>query len=545
MTSPAKYPDRPFHLGLINDALTEALDERVAIVQGDRRITYGELGRRSRQLAHLLHGRGYGCHGDHDAMQPWEMCQDAMAICMLNRSAYPEAMLGAFKSRVVPFNVNYRYTPTEVRQLLEDSRAKIVVYEDRFEPLIHEAAQDLPDIELLLNVDRDYEALIAEQPTTPLELDYSPDDIYIIYTGGTTGMPKGVMWPQEKLFLLTLAGKLPGEPRPQTISEIVDAAVGGGIVAMVCAPLMHGAGQWGTLISLHQGSKVLYSPNPDHLDAHAILAMCEREGAINLQITGDAFAIPIVKALKERPYDLSSLFVISSTAVALTERVRAELHELLPNVMIIESYGSTEGALQAMRSGGASDDNAESSTFESANQGVIVDETKTRLLDPSEVGVIGWLSRSGPQPRGYLNAPEKTKETFIELDGERYVVTGDRGHYLADGTIKLLGRDAVCINTGGEKVFAEEVEAALKSHPSVVDALVLGTPDERFGERVTAVISVSGDVTDDELDAHARKTLAGYKVPRMIVRVGTVPRMDNGKPDYVRGKQLALEETKV
>jgi fatty-acyl-CoA synthase len=532
----------PFHLGVINDALTDALGDRVAIVQGDRRVTYEQIGKRSRQLAHLLHDAGFGCHGNHDDMQPWEMCQDAMAICMMNRPEYPEAMLGAFKSRVVPFNVNYRYTPTEVRQLLEDSKAKIVVYEDRFADLVKEAADGVDSIELFLNVDDGYEEAIAGKPTTPLDLDYSGDDIYIIYTGGTTGMPKGVMWPQSKLFLLTLCGKLPGEARPESVEEVVEAARSGGIVAMVCAPLMHGAGQWGTLISMHQGSKVLYSPRPETLDAHAILELCEREGAINLQITGDAFAIPLVKALKEKSYDLSSLFVISSTAVALTGKVRAELHSLLPNAMIIESYGSTEGALQAMRSGGASDDDAESSTFASANAGVIVDEAKTRLLDPWEAGVIGWLSRSGPQPRGYLNAPEKTLETFIEIDGERYVVTGDRGNYLQDGSIKLLGREAVCINTGGEKVFAEEVEAALKSHPAVVDALVLGTPDERFGERVTAVLQTSGDVTDDELDAHARKTIAGYKVPRAIVRVDTVPRMDNGKPDYARGKTLALQE---
>ena len=532
----------PFHLGVINDRLTDALGDRVAIVQGGRRVTYREIGERSRQLAHLLNARGFGCHGDHAAMERWEMCQDAMAICMMNRPEDPEAMLGAFKSRVVPFNVNYRYTPTEVRQLLEDSRAKIVVYEDRFDDLIAEASEGLDHIELKLNVDDGYEELIARYPTTPLKLDYDAEDIYIIYTGGTTGMPKGVMWPQEKLFLLTLAGKLPGEPKPASVDEVVTAAVNGGIVAMVCAPLMHGAGQWGTLISMHQGSRVLYAPNPETLDAHSILETCEREGAINLQITGDAFAIPIVKAMREKPYDLSNLFVISSTAVALTDKVRAELHELLPNVMIIESYGSTEGALQAMRSGGANDDNAEGSTFTPGNSGVIVDETKSRVLDPSETDVIGWLSRSGPQPRGYLNAKEKTLETFVEIDGERFVVTGDRGHYLADGSIKFLGRDAVCINTGGEKVFAEEVEAALKSHPAVIDALVLGTPDERFGERVTAVIATNADVADDELDTHARKTIAGYKVPRAIVRVDEVPRMANGKPDYAAAKDMALQE---
>jgi acyl-CoA synthetase (AMP-forming)/AMP-acid ligase II len=428
------------------------------------------------------------------------------------------------------------------------------VYEGRFAPLIAEAIEDLTCVELLLQVDDgsgnallpnalDYEVAIADQPATPLDLDYSADDIYIIYTGGTTGMPKGVMWPQEKLFLLTLCGKLPGDPRPETITDVVDAAQANGIVAMVCAPLMHGAGQWGTLISLHQGSKVLYSPRPETLDAHSILSMCEREGAINLQITGDAFAIPLIKAMKEKTYDLSSLFVISSTAVALTENARKELHELLPNALIIESYGSTEGAMQAMRQGGAADDTAETSTFQGANESVIVEETKKRLLEPSEVGVVGWLGRSGPQPRGYYAAREKTMETFVEIGGTRYVVTGDRGHYLDDGSVRFLGRDAVCINTGGEKVFAEEVESALKSHPKVIDALVLGTPDERFGERVTAVISTGGEVSNEELDAHARKTIAGYKVPRTVVRVDDVPRMANGKPDYSAAKEIALQET--
>jgi acyl-CoA synthetase (AMP-forming)/AMP-acid ligase II len=310
---------------------------------------------------------------------------------------------------------------------------------------------------------------------------------------------------------------------------------------MVCPPLMHGAGQWGTLNFLHQGGTVIYAPRPESFDAASVLESMQRESAISLQIAGDAFAIPIVEAFREGSYEIP-LFAVTTTAVALTENTRKDLHEIFPHALIIESYGSTEGGLQAYRQGGAADDDAATSTFKTANSSVIVDEQKTRLIDTSDVGVIGWLGRSGPQPRGYYGDKDKTLETFLDIDGEKYVVTGDRGHYLEDGTIRFLGREAVCINSGGEKIFAEEVEAALKSHPAVVDALVLGLPDERFGERVTAVISVKGDVTDDELDKHTRTMIAGYKVARTVVRTQQVPRMANGKPDYAAAKELALEE---
>jgi fatty-acyl-CoA synthase len=535
------YPDRPFQLGLINDALTDAVGDRVAIIQGDRRVTYRELGERSRQIAHLFVERGIGCHGDHDAMQAWESCQDHVAICMLNRPEYMAALLGSFKARAVPFNVNYRYTPSEVADLLRGLDTKVVVYEDRFADLINEAVRGIDSIELLLNVDADA-ALIDAQPTTRLDLPYSADDIYIICTGGTTGPPKGVMWPQERLFLLTLTGQLPGEERPKTMSDVIERAKGmGGLVSMICPPLMHGAGQWGTLNFLHQGATVVYAPNPESFDAASVLESMQREGVISLQIAGDAFAIPIVDAFRKGNYDIT-LLAISTTAVALTENTRRDLHELFPHALIVESYGSTEGGMQAYRQGGAADDDAETSTFKAANSSVIVDESKTRLLDPSDVGVIGWLARSGPQPRGYYGDKEKTQDTFLEIDGEKYVVTGDRGHYLEDGTIRFLGREAVCINSGGEKIFAEEVESALKSHPAVVDALVFGIPDERFGERVTAVISTRDGVDDAELDQHQRSAIAGYKIARTIIRTEQVPRMANGKPDYAGARQLALEE---
>lgn len=542
------YPDRPFQLGLLNDALADALGDRVAIAQGDRHLTYGELGARTRQLAHFLVERGIGCHGDHGDCAPWESCQDHIGICMLNRPEYAEAMIGAFKARAVPFNVNYRYTPAEIRQLLIDADTKVVVFEDRFADLIAESIGGVESIQLLVQVGDggellegavDYGTAIAGQPTTRLDLPYSGDDIYIIYTGGTTGMPKGVMWPQEPLFLLTLTGQLPGEQRPKTIGEAVQRAVDGGyLVSMVCAPLMHGAGQWGTLNTLHAGGRVVYSPRPETLDADAIWRACEREGVLTLQITGDAFALPLVEAYRSGDYDVT-LLAISSTAVALTDKVRADLHELFPDALIVESYGSTEGGLQAFRQGGKDDDTQATSTFSAANQSVIIDESKSRFLEPAEVDVVGWLGRSGSLPRGYYGDKEKTEQTFVEIGAERYLISGDRGAYRDDGTIRFLGREAVCINTGGEKVFAEEVEAALKEHPSVVDALVFGLPDERFGERVSAVVSTTASITDDDLDAHCRKTLAGYKVPRTIVHVDAVPRMDNGKPDYAAAKALA------
>jgi 3-oxocholest-4-en-26-oate---CoA ligase len=546
------YPDRPFQLGLLNDAIADAIGDKVAIAQGDKHLTYKELGERTRQLAHFMVGRGVGCHGDHATAKPWESVQDHVGICMLNRPEFAEAMIGAFKARAVPFNVNYRYTPSEVRQVLEDADTKVLIYESRFASLIAESIEGLEGIDLLIQVEDDsgsellpgaveYEAALEGQPTTRLDLPYDGQDIYIIYTGGTTGMPKGVMWPQDPLYLLTLTGQLPGEERPKTIAETVETAKNGFLVSMVCAPLMHGAGQWGTLNTLHVGGKVVYSPKPESLDAHAIWEACEREGVLTLQITGDAFAIPLVEAYKTGKYNVT-LLAISSTAVALTDKVRADLHELFPDALIVESYGSTEGGLQAFRQGGKDDDTADTSTFQAANQSVIISEDRTRFIEPSEVGEIGWLGRTGSLPRGYYNDRAKTEATFVQIGDERYLVSGDRGAYREDGTIHFLGREAVCINSGGEKVFAEEVEASLKTHPKVVDALVVGIPDERFGERVSAVISTNGEVSDGDLDSHARQTIAGYKVPRTVVRTSEIPRLANGKPDYETAKQLVLKE---
>jgi fatty-acyl-CoA synthase len=248
-----------------------------------------------------------------------------------------------------------------------------------------------------------------------------------------------------------------------------------------------------------------------------------------------------VDALREGDYDLSSLFGISTQAVALTPGTRKALHELLPNVMIIESYGTTEGGFQGLRIGTAADPDIDlGGKFDRVNETVIVDETKTRILDPDEVEVVGWTARPGRLPRGYYKDPEKTRETFFDIDGVRYTVSGDRAYWRPDGSIQFLGREAVCINTGGEKVFGEEVESALKSHPSVADAIVLGTPDERFGERVTAVVTLRNEAADTDLQDHCRRSIAGYKVPRAFVRVEKVPRLENGKPDYRGAKDLAL-----
>jgi fatty-acyl-CoA synthase len=543
----------PMQYGVINDATSERFGSNTAIVQGDKRVTFGELGARTRQLARVFLSHGLGCHGDVTKLEPWESCQDHVAVLSMNRPEFLEAYLGAYKARAAPFNVNYRYTPAEIRSLLEDADATAVVYEGCFGPQLAEALQGLPAMQLILRIEDgsgaeptpgslDYEGAIADASSEPLDLPYSGDDAFLLYTGGTTGTPKAVIWPQAELYLLQLTGQYPGEPRPQTIPDLMDwIDAYASPTFMVCPPLMHGGGLWSALITFHQGGTVLLSPTVETFDAHTVLETIERERATQMMIIGDAMAVPLVAAMRERSYDLSSLFVITSGAVTLTPKLRKELLELVPHALLVDSYGGSETGWSGTRLSTAdASDLDEPAKFENVNETAIFDETKQRILDPSEVGHIGWLARPGRLPRGYYKDPEKTKETFVTFEGRRYCITGDRASYRDDGQVHFLGREAVCINTGGEKVYAEEIETALKEHPSIRDAIVLGTPDDRFGERVTAVLSATDDISDEELDKHCRATIAGYKVPRAYVRVDSVPRLENGKPDYAAAKAIAL-----
>jgi 3-oxocholest-4-en-26-oate---CoA ligase len=382
------------------------------------------------------------------------------------------------------------------------------------------------------------EALAAASPERDFEA-RSDDDIYILYTGGTTGYPKGVVWRHEDVWR-TLGGGIDfvtGERIEDEHQMSRLAAASEQTVGLVLAPLMHGAAQWGTLGGLIRGSTSVLLP---HFDAHLVWAAIEQHRIRTLAITGDAMARPLIDALQEASYDTSSLMAISSTAAVFSPAVKDELFELLPDLFISEAVGSSEGGFNGMRL-------VEKGNTARAGGGLInVDRgPDTIVIDehgrPVQPGEVGRLARGGNVPLGYYKDPDKSAATFITVDGRRYSVPGDLARLELDGTMTLLGRGSQCINSGGEKVFPEEVESALKAHPKVFDALVVGVADERWGQRVVAVVEArpGDEPTLEELDDHCRTKVAGYKVPRELHLVPTMPRHPSGKPDYRRAKAIA------
>jgi acyl-CoA synthetase (AMP-forming)/AMP-acid ligase II len=514
----------------------DAVPDRTALICGERQETYAELEARANRPAHHLAAQGVGE-------------RDHVAIYSYNSLEFVETMLAAYKLRAVPINVNYRYVEDELVYLFDNADAVAVVYQAEFSPRIAAVKDRLPLLRHLVVIDDGTgtpntagavtyeEALAGASP----ERDFGPrddGDLYILYTGGTTGYPKGVMWRHEDVWR-TLGGgidfltgeRITDEHQMSRAAKESDAAIG-----LVLAPLMHGAAQWGTLGGLIRGSTSVLLPK---FDPHEVWAAVERYRISGLAITGDAMARPLIEALRERSYDTSSLVSISSTAAVFSPVVKDQLFELLPNLFISEAVGSSESGFNGLRlvEKGAT---ANSTGLINVNMGpdTIVIGEDDRPVAPGEVG---RMARGGNVPLGYYKDPEKTAATFIEVDGQRYSVPGDFARLELDGTMTLLGRGSQCINSGGEKIYPEEVEAALKAHPKVFDALVVGVEDDRWGQRVAAVVEPRpGEVpTLDELDAHCRTKIAAYKVPKALHLVEQMPRQPSGKPDYARAKQVA------
>jgi acyl-CoA synthetase (AMP-forming)/AMP-acid ligase II len=526
-----------FNLADFIEHTVDAVPDRTALIFGERHLTFAELEARANRLAHHLVSQGVG-RDDH------------VAVYSYNSFEFVEAMLAAYKLRAVPINVNYRYVPDELLYLLDNSDAVALVHQARFGANVAAIRDRLPLLRHVLTVDDDtgtpppdgalpYEdALAAASP----ERDFEPrsdDDIYILYTGGTTGYPKGVVWRHEDVWRVLGGGidfrtgeRIEDEHQMSRLAAESEPSIG-----LVLAPLMHGAAQWGTLGGLIRGTTSVLLP---HFDAHAVWAAIERYRIATLAITGDAMARPLIDALREASYDTSSLMAISSTAAVFSPAVKDELFELLPDLFISEAVGSSEGGFNGMRL-------VEKGNTALAGGGLInVDRGPgTIVIDehdrPVQPGEVGRMARGGNVPLEYYKDPEKSAATFITVDGMRYSVPGDMARLELDGTMTLLGRGSQCINSGGEKVFPEEVEAALKAHPKVFDALVVGVADERWGQRVAALVEPRpGEVpTLEELDEHCRTKLAGYKVPKELHLVPTVPRHPSGKPDYRRAKAVA------
>ena len=519
---------RTFNMADVWEMAADAVPEREALVVGDQRRSYAQLEERANRLAHHLAGRGIG-PGDH------------VALYLENCAEYVEAMLAAWKLRAVTINVNHRYVADELRYLLDNSDAVAVLTQPSLRGTVTAVAAELPDLRFTLVTGAELEAaLAAATPQRPVVAGRGDDDRYIIYTGGTTGLPKGVVWRHADAFYACIGG---GDPlRTQGPVERPDELPARIMEQPACylplAPMMHAAAQWTTLSWLFAGSKVVLMPGS--LDPDAVWRTVAAEKVNMLTVVGDAVARPLLDAwdaaaAEGRDYDASSLFSFSNGGAPMATSTRERVFASLPHVMVTDGFGSSEAGAQGAMRVAAGERTAGSSMvrFDQPTKPTIVVDLDGDEVEPGS-GVVGQVLAGGHLPLGYYNDPAATAATFVERDGERWLVTGDMATVGADGAIELLGRGSVSINTGGEKVFPEEVEGTLKAHPAVYDCLVVGVPDDRWGQAVAAVVQpVPGSApTLEDLASHCKATLAGYKAPKRLVLVDAVVRSPSGKADY-------------
>jgi acyl-CoA synthetase (AMP-forming)/AMP-acid ligase II len=525
-----------FNLADLFESVADAVPDQTALVSGDRRLTYARLEQRANRLAHYLEAAGIG-PGDRFGVQ------------LANGTEYLEVMLACFKIRAVPVNVNYRYVAAELAYLYQDAGLVGIAFHSRFGPAVQGAIGERHAWRAVLEVgdgsDRsgswaDYETILGSQPEARGFGPRCADDLYCVYTGGTTGMPKGVLWRHDDIFFAAMGG---GDPlslgnHVTAPEEVAERVLRPGITALAIPPFMHAAGHWLAFSTLFGGGKVV-TLDGGVFDPAAVWRLVEAERVNALVVVGDAMARPLIDALAAAPdrHDLSSLMAVGSGGAVLSPSTKAKLAELLPGRVVADRFGSSEtGQVGGEQAPG---DPYGPPRLQVGDETDVFDDDLMPVAPGS--GVIGRLGRSGHVPLGYLGDPTSTSRAFVEHGGRRWVFPGDLATVEADGTITVLGRGSLCINTGGEKVFPDEVEAALKDHPDVADAIVVGLPDLRFGERVAALVQPRArhHLDADLLAEHARQRLSAYKVPREIIVVEEIRRSPSGKPDYPWAKELA------
>lgn len=523
------------NLATIYESLARAIPDSTAVVCGDRRLTYRELDQRANRLASWWRAQGIGP-------------DDHIGLLLYNSAEFLEAMLAALKLRAVPINVNYRYVAHELEYLFDNADLVGLVYQGELAPEVRPALARSPRVRTLLWLGEGD----GPTPGTPFEAAMaagSPEvewgarsgtDRFVIYTGGTTGMPRGVEWHQQDLFYAALQGGAPGgDPYERAEQVAENVSPDGGMNMHPAPPLIHGASQFASWIAFCTGGKVVLVPGKS-FRAEETARVLEEEDITVMQIVGDAMALPIVDELEARPRRLDMLGCITSAGAILSGEIRRRLERLVPDTMIMNNFGASETGHQ----GTAFYDEPDAKPKWFMDDRTLVLDDEGHPVVPGS-GVVGRLARKGWIPQGYYKDAAKTAATFPTIHGVRYVLPGDQATVDADGNIVFLGRGAMCINTGGEKVYPEEVEEALKDHPDVQDAVVVGVPDPRWGERVVALVEPRAGVTADPaaLEAWCRTKVAGYKVPRRLLLLDKIERHPSGKPDYRWAKEAAVAAT--
>ena len=535
-----------FNLADMIEAVADRVPDREALVCGNRRATYAQLDERATQLAHFLQSRGVQAGNN-------------VGLYMYNCVEYLEAMLACFKLRAVPINVNYRYVDDELRYIFDNADLVACVLNRQFVPHLAVIADSVSDLKACIAVEDGSEPASASSPEIvefeqalqgqPAQRDFaerSEDDLFILYTGGTTGLPKGVIWSHKALLFAAMGGGGHFSPLGpcEKASDIVSRIAEQPVTGIALAPLMHGASWWYACIQLLAGNKLVLNHHHS-LNGEQVWDICEREKINALQIVGDAMAIPLLDALEANPgrWDLSTIFGMSSGGAVFSQVKQDGFRAHFPGIRIINSFGSSESGQMGADSGSRKPEGGLGNVTRSAFMDVILEEDGTHRK--ARAGERGIFARSGHIPEGYYGDPEKTARTFIVVEGKRWLLTGDEARLEGDDTITVFGRGSNCINSGGEKVFPEEVEDALKAHASIFDALVVGTPDPRWGNRVLAVVQLreGRELSLDAIQTHCRKHIAGYKIPRALVLVDKIPRSPSGKPDYKTASRIAHEQS--
>jgi len=541
-----------FNAADIFEGVVDRVPDREAIVHGSTRLTYKELDARSNKAANALKKLGIK-KGSH------------IGIYAFNCVEWLEIMLGAYKLCAIPININYRYVEEELKYLIDNADMEAIFYHKQFSNKLENIKTHLPLLKDFICIEDNsgeddvidksfnFEDLIANEDESRLDVDRSGDDKYILYTGGTTGMPKGVVWRMEDV-LMTLGGGIDavtGEKYP-TPEAFADKCLQDQTIALALAPFMHGGAQWQSFNSFFSGWKLIINDQIS-FDADYVWEIVAKEKVMNLTIMGDAMGRPLCDALPraiEKGLDLSSLFVLSSTASVFSASIKDTILEYLPNLFLIDAVGSSETGATGVNihtKDGKLKDSGGGPKFTKPNFSEILNLDTKEVIPPSDTETIGYLARKGHVPVAYYKDEEKSKKTFIEVGGVRYSIPGDMAKYEEDGQMTLLGRGSVSINSGGEKIFPEEVEMALKAHPNIFDCLVVGVKDDRWGQKVVAVIQrrENDELSLDDIKDVASKYIASYKMPKEIVFSELIERAPSGKPNYQWAQEFANSKLEI